>query len=112
MRKQRPRKSAGGKLARHSAPAPRRNSPAPQDQPGKTRRPYETDLVIVTGMSGSGKGSVLKVFEDLGYYCVDNLPVDLIPKFAELTRNSREMRRAALVVDIREGKGLKRFPAL
>jgi UPF0042 nucleotide-binding protein len=55
---------------------------------------------------------VLKAFEDLGYYCVDNLPVDLIPKFAELTLGSREMRRAALVVDIREGTGLRRFPAL
>jgi RNase adapter protein RapZ len=72
----------------------------------------ETDLVIVTGMSGSGKGSVLKAFEDLGYYCVDNLPVDLIPKFAELCRSSREMRRAALVVDIRGGSALKRFPAV
>jgi len=71
----------------------------------------ETDLVILTGMSGSGKGSVLKAFEDLGYYCVDNLPVDLIPKFADLCRN-REMRRAALVVDIREGPALKRFPAI
>ena len=72
----------------------------------------ETDLVILTGMSGSGKGSVLKAFEDLGYYCVDNLPVALIPKFANLCRGSREMRRAALVVDIREGAGLKRFPAI
>ncbi len=71
-----------------------------------------TDLVIVTGLSGSGKGSVLKVFEDLGYYCVDNLPVDLIPKFAELCRNSTEIPRAALVVDIREGGGLRRFPPL
>ncbi len=70
------------------------------------------DFVIVTGMSGSGKGSVLKAFEDLGYYCVDNLPVDLIPKFGELYRTSREIPRAALVVDIREGEALRRFPAL
>jgi UPF0042 nucleotide-binding protein len=63
-------------------------------------------------MSGSGKGSVLKVFEDLGYYCVDNLPVDLIPTFAELCRNSTAMPRAALVVDIREGGALRRFPPL
>ena len=69
-------------------------------------------LVIVTGMSGSGKGSVLKVFEDLNYYCVDNLPVDLIPKFAELCQTSPEITRAALVVDIREGEALRRFPAL
>ena len=79
---------------------------------GEVRRLQETDLVILTGMSGSGKGSVLKAFEDLGYYCVDNLPVDLIPKFADLCRSSWEMRRAALVVDIREGTGLKRFPTI
>lgn len=74
--------------------------------------PAETDLVIVTGMSGSGKASVLKAFEDLGFYCVDNLPVDLIPKFAELTLNSPDIARAALVVDIREGEALERFPAV
>jgi len=69
-------------------------------------------LVIITGLSGSGKGSVLKVFEDLGYYSVDNLPIDLIPKFAELCRTSREIRRAALVIDIREGAALGRLPAM
>jgi UPF0042 nucleotide-binding protein len=69
-------------------------------------------LVVITGLSGSGKGSVLKVFEDLGYYSVDNLPIELIPKFAELCRKSREIRRAALVVDIREGAALGRFPPI
>jgi len=68
--------------------------------------------VIITGLSGSGKGTVLKAFEDLGYYSVDNLPIDLIPKFAELTKGSPNTRRAALVVDIREGAALGRFPAL
>ena len=71
-----------------------------------------TELVIITGLSGSGKGTVLKAFEDLGYYSVDNLPIDLIPKFAELTREAHNIRRAALVVDIREGSALARFPAL
>src|SRR5216683_301100 len=51
------------------------------------------ELVIITGMSGSGKASVLKAFEDLGYYCVDNLPVELIPQFAELALQSTETRR-------------------
>ncbi len=69
-------------------------------------------LVIITGLSGSGKGTVLKSLEDLGYYAVDNLPIDLIPKFAELTRESPTIRRAALVVDIREGEALRYFPAL
>ncbi len=69
-------------------------------------------LVIITGLSGSGKGTVLKSLEDLGYYSVDNLPIDLIPKFAELTRESPTIRRAALVVDVREGEALQHFPAL
>jgi UPF0042 nucleotide-binding protein len=72
----------------------------------------KSELVIITGLSGSGKGSVLKVLEDLGYYSVDNLPVDLIPKFAELTHEAETVRRSALVVDIREGEGLKKFPAI
>jgi UPF0042 nucleotide-binding protein len=70
------------------------------------------ELVIITGMSGSGKGSVLRALEDQGYYAVDNLPVDLIPKFAELVGDSASSRRAAIVVDIREGAGLGRFPEI
>jgi UPF0042 nucleotide-binding protein len=73
---------------------------------------HQTELVIITGLSGSGKGTVLKAFEDLGYYSVDNLPIELIPKFAELTKDSPNIRRAALVVDIREGAALERLPAL
>src|SRR5260370_3104065 len=69
-------------------------------------------LVIITGVSGSGKGTVLKALEDLGYYAVDNLPIGLIPKFAELTKDSANARRAALVVDIREGSTLKQFPSI
>ncbi len=72
----------------------------------------KTELVIITGLSGSGKGTVLKALEDLGYYSVDNLPIDLIPKFAQLTKDAPTIRRAALVVDIREGAALERFPAL
>lgn len=70
------------------------------------------ELVVITGLSGSGKGTVLKAFEDHGYYAVDNLPVDLIPTFAKLTQDSPTIRRAALVVDIREGASLKRFPSI
>ena len=66
--------------------------------------------MIITGLSGSGKGTVLKVLEDLGFYSVDNLPIELIGKFAELTSVSPNIRRAALVVDIREGEALKRSP--
>ena len=74
--------------------------------------PAQTEVVIITGLSGSGKGTVLKAFEDLGYYSVDNLPIDLIPKFAELTKDAPTVRKAALVVDIREGAALDRFPAM
>jgi UPF0042 nucleotide-binding protein len=71
-----------------------------------------SELVIITGMSGSGKASALKAFEDLGYYCVDNLPVELIPRFAELALRSGEIPRTALVVDVREGAQLDKLPAI
>jgi len=81
------------------------------EQPAAARgKADEPRLVIITGLSGSGKGTVLKCFEDLGYYAVDNLPVELIPKFAELTADAPNIHHAALVVDIREREGLKRFP--
>ena len=73
-------------------------------------RSLKSELVVITGLSGSGKGTVLKSLEDHGYYAVDNLPLDLIPKFAELTSGAPNIRRAALVVDIREGDHLARFP--
>jgi UPF0042 nucleotide-binding protein len=70
------------------------------------------ELVILTGLSGSGKLSALKAFEDLGYYSVDNLPLELVPRFADLVRQSAEIERAALVVDVREGIRLDEFPAI
>ena len=70
------------------------------------------ELIIITGMSGSGKLSSLKAFEDLGYYAVDNLPIELIPQFADLILQSDEIERAALVVDVRESSRLDRFPAV
>ncbi|MBZ5697688.1 MAG: RNase adapter RapZ [Acidobacteriia bacterium] len=70
-------------------------------------------LVILTGLSGSGKSTVLKTFEDLGFYCVDNLPVALIPTFSELHMQAGgEIQRAALMVDAREGEQLERLPAI
>jgi UPF0042 nucleotide-binding protein len=70
------------------------------------------DLVIITGVSGSGKLTALKAFEDSGFYAVDNLPISLVPKFADLTHDSKSRNRAALVVDIREGEDLKQFPKM
>jgi len=85
---------------------PRKPVPAVAEPAGA----LAAELVVITGLSGSGKGSVLKALEDLGYYSVDNLPVDLIPTFGELTRDSARTHHAALVVDVREGDALKRFP--
>ena len=79
----------------------------------KTKTPEKLrELVILTGLSGSGKLSALKTFEDLGYYSVDNLPLELVPRFADLVRQSAEIQRAALVVDVREGMRLEEFPAI
>jgi UPF0042 nucleotide-binding protein len=72
----------------------------------------DSELVILTGLSGSGKASALKAFEDLGFYAVDNMPLGLIPAFADLVRQSAEINRAALVVDVREGQLLDRFPTI
>jgi len=72
---------------------------------------HNRQLVILTGLSGSGKGSVLRTFEDLGFYCVDNLPVSFIPHFAELyMEGGGDFERAVLLVDAREGEQLKRLP--
>jgi RNase adapter protein RapZ len=70
-------------------------------------------LVILTGLSGSGKSTVLKAFEDMGFYCVDNLPVELMPIFAELhAAGNGDFARAALLVDAREGAQLEKLPPL
>lgn len=69
--------------------------------------------MVLTGLSGSGKSTILKAFEDLGFYCVDNLPVDLIPTFSELHRsNHTEIERAALLVDAREGAQIEELPRI
>jgi UPF0042 nucleotide-binding protein len=69
--------------------------------------------VLLTGLSGSGKGSILNTFEDLGFYCVDNLPVALIPTFGELYESGRgEIERAALLVDAREGEQIENLPKM
>src|SRR5262245_33736797 len=67
-------------------------------------------FVVITGMSGAGKSYAIKCFEDLGYFCVDNLPTTLIPTFAELcSQSSRAIRKIALGVDVREGEYLDHF---
>jgi RNase adapter protein RapZ len=82
--------------------------PAPNTSP-HTRTHHR--FVIITGLSGSGKTHAIRALEDLGYFCVDNLPSQLIPTFAELaTRGDAGLERVAIVVDVREGGFLKEFP--
>lgn len=70
-------------------------------------------FLIITGMSGAGKSHCVKFFEDIGYYCVDNLPPSLIPTFAMLSRQSGNMEKIALIVDIRGGEMFQElFPSL
>lgn len=74
---------------------------------------HRLDVVIVTGLSGSGKSTAIHVLEDLGYYCIDNLPVVLIPRFLELCESSLEtLSRVALGVDIRGREFLAAFPSV
>lgn len=78
--------------------------------PAKRR---EGQFVLITGLSGSGKGSVLKTFEDLGYHCVDNLPINLIQHFVEMSSQpDGRIEKAAVVVDIREGEALSQLPTV
>ena len=66
-------------------------------------------IFIITGMSGAGKSQALKSFEDLGFYCIDNLPIALIPQFAGLVGDRRYLKNVALGIDIREGRFFKDF---
>lgn len=95
-----------------SARKPTRRSAAPAASATSSHPEPRRELVILTGLSGSGKLSALKAFEDMGFYAVDNLPIELLPSFAELVSQSVEITRAVLVVDAREGRGLERFPAI
>jgi RNase adapter protein RapZ len=71
----------------------------------------DTQIVIVTGLSGSGKSVAIKCFEDLGFYCIDNLPTILLPKFAELCAQAGDIQRIALGIDIRDRDFPLSFPA-
>jgi RNase adapter protein RapZ len=97
-------------------PGPRKPDPkkpgSKKQEVKETKKPAPKELVIVTGTSGSGKASALKAFEDLGFYAVDNLPLELLPDFAGLVKSSPEMHRAIIVVDVREGSTLDRLPTI
>ncbi|HSL20709.1 MAG TPA: RNase adapter RapZ [Vicinamibacterales bacterium] len=70
-------------------------------------------FIVLTGLSGAGKSQAIRALEDLGYFCVDNLPITLIPTLAQLTlRAGTDIAKAAVVVDIREGTLLAQFPKI
>ena len=92
--------------------AKRRRAPASVKESASKGLGARPELFIITGVSGSGKGTVLKTLEDLGYYAVDNLPLTLLETFAGLVTESASIRRAAIVVDIREGDLISKFPEI
>lgn len=79
---------------------------------GRVEKEPGKELVIVTGISGAGKATALKAFEDLGFHAVDNLPLELLVEFARLVEKSGEIEDAAIIVDIREGMTLDLLPEI
>jgi UPF0042 nucleotide-binding protein len=89
----------------------RRDSRHPARRRGRVA--LTSRFIVLTGLSGSGKSQAIRALEDLGYFCVDNLPITLIPTLAELTlRAGTEISKAAVVVDVREGALLDKFPRI
>ena len=81
--------------------------------PPETRTGGSGSFVVLTGLSGSGKSQAIRALEDLGYFCVDNLPTTLIPTLAKLSlRAGAEIEKVAIVVDVREGGFLSSFPKI
>ena len=77
----------------------------PRKKAKPSRDSAPPDIVIITGLSGSGMSSATNAFQDLGYFCIDNLPTTMLQTFARLvtsTREEKDINRAALVIDIRE----------
>ena len=95
-RARRPRESAARPAAAALTRATRRTKPG---QP----------FIVITGLSGSGKSQAIRALEDLGYFCVDNLPTTLIPTLARLSLRG-DVQKVAIVVDVREGSFLSTFP--
>ena len=92
--------------------APPGSEPSRRGTTGKTRWKPGRPFIVLTGLSGSGKSQAVRALEDLGYFCVDNLPTTLIPTLARLSRRGGDIERVAIVVDVREGSFLSSFPAV
>jgi RNase adapter protein RapZ len=80
---------------------------------GRVQQPAGHPFIVLTGLSGSGKSQAIRALEDLGYFCVDNLPTTLIPTLAKLSlRAAGNIEKVAIVVDVREGDFLRKFPKI
>lgn len=90
-------------------PVPTSKQPRRRPRSGE-RKPAGPPFIVLTGLSGSGKSHAIRALEDLGYFCVDNLPTTLIPTLAKLSTRSGEIERVAIVVDVRERNFLASFP--
>jgi UPF0042 nucleotide-binding protein len=87
--------------------------PRAPDKSGSRRRAGGQPFIVLTGLSGSGKSQAIRALEDLGYFCVDNLPTTLIPTLAKLSlRAGADIEKVAIVVDVREGGFLSSFPKI
>ena len=108
----RPKKTASNQAARKKAPARTSSRPAARPVPkAEIAAPPTHRFIVLTGLSGAGKSQAMRALEDLAYFCVDNLPITLLPTFAELTmRPDTEIEKAAVVIDVREGTLLEKFP--
>src|SRR5690606_31835903 len=117
------RRAAAGLAARTPARGPGRSWPgyrsggrmtaARESTRAAAPGPTAAAFVVVTGLSGAGKSHAIRALEDLGYFCVDNLPLALLPMFADRMLNEPATARpAAVVIDVREGRALSRFPSV
>jgi len=106
-----PRKAPPRKAPRRAAPLrPARPADRPVPRSETAAAPTHR-FIVLTGLSGAGKSQAMRALEDLAYFCVDNLPITLLPTFAELTmRPDTEIEKAAVVIDVREGTLLEQFP--
>jgi UPF0042 nucleotide-binding protein len=93
-------------VSRRPRAVARRPKPAKRSTAPKTTRPF----IILTGLSGSGKSQAIRALEDLGYFCVDNLPTTLIPTLATLALRADDIEKVAIIVDVRERNLLASFP--
>jgi len=79
---------------------------------GERAASVQAPFIVLTGLSGSGKSQAIRALEDLGYFCVDNIPTTLIPTLAELSLGGGDIDKVAIVVDVREGNFLSSFPRI